>query len=544
MNSLKIIQPFLKENKLLLIIYSLCIIISHPLESIIIPKIFSNFFEELNNNISNEIFIKYFKILASFMTLITIAYIINSKLDASIITNFYESVSNIFFEKILYFYENNYSDLELGKLGARLSVVPSIIKELTTDLFNWVIPKFLTILFINIYFFRTNTKLGCLSLIVVSSIFFFNILSFNPCIDLSYDRYILYENKSEQIQDKLSNLSTIYSSGNTNFEINEYKKIISTFKNKQYNTLICINNIKNFNNIFILILFLLLCVFTVYLYKNKEISNKELITIFMILLFYTQGLNTIATYLPDYVSHLGVIKSVNSFINEIYINQSVKPDIVLNSGKIEIKNLNFGYNKTNIFNNFNLTINNNEKIGIIGNSGNGKSTIIKLIMGYYKVKDNTIFIDNKDINKYNLKSLRKQISYINQNTKLFNKSIYENIQYGNNISINEIKKLFEKFNLNKLFNNIDKNKVVGVNGDELSGGQKQIIQLLRIYNKNNKILILDEPTASLDNDTKIIIINIIKEISKNNTLLIITHDNSNLNIIDRIIKIQNGKIFN
>ena len=366
-----------------------------------------------------------------------------------------------------------------------------------------------------------------------------------PCINLSNDRYNLYEYKTENIQDKLSNLYSIYSSGNSQKEIDNYKIINKQFKDTQHSSLKCINNIKIINTIGISILFLLLCTVTVYIYKQNKIQSEELVSIFMTLLFYMQGLNTIANFLPDYATHLGILKSINDYITEINYEESLKPDIILDKGIIQINNLNFKYsNGKVIFNNFNLLINDNDKIAIVGTSGNGKSTLIKLIMGYYKIDDNTIIINNQDINKYNLKSLRKQISYINQNTKLFNISIYDNIKYGNTLTNKEIDDIFIKYNLDSVFNNMNKNTFVGVNGDELSGGQKQIILLLRIYNKNSKIIILDEPTSALDVKTKNIFLNLIKEISSNSTLIIITHDESNIELVNKIIKIQNGIIVN
>jgi energy-coupling factor transporter ATP-binding protein EcfA2 len=112
------------------------------------------------------------------------------------------------------------------------------------------------------------------------------------------------------------------------------------------------------------------------------------------------------------------------------------------------------------------------------------------------------------------------------------------------MSKDDINNLIKKYELEQIFKNIpngfDTN--VGVNGDSLSGGQKQLIQLLRCYNKNNKIIILDEPTSALDSATKKAVINIINDISKDSTLIIITHDDTNLELTNESIKIVNGKI--
>ncbi len=282
--------------------------------------------------------------------------------------------------------------------------------------------------------------------------------------------------------------------------------------------------------------------YTAEITKQNIITKELMITIYMMLIFYIPCLNNIITYLPDYTSHMGIISSVNDYIKLINTDIEEKDNINIINGEINISNLSFGYSKNKqIFNNFNLHIPPKSKIAIVGSSGNGKSTLIKLLMGYYKISDNTIFIDGNDINKYNLSSLRTQISYINQNNKLFNKTIYENIQYGNDMTKEYIINLINIYKLEQIFKNIPNGfeSNVGVNGDLLSGGQKQIIQLLRCYNKNNKIIILDEPTSALDSITKKAIIDIIKYISKDSTLLIITHDDINLELTNKVIKINN-----
>lgn len=545
MDTIKIIKPYLASNKFIIIFYILTIISAYPLESIVIPKLFSNFFTKINTEVNNTIIFNFIKYFMIYMSISSIGQIIGAKIESIIIPEFNKYVTDLLFNKILYFYENNYADLELGKILARINILPSVIRELTTDLFAWVLPKLISLIIINIYFFYYSPYLGMISLIFLVFIFFFNITRYSKCINISNERYMVYEEKSEAIQDKLTNLYSIYASNKINDEIKEFSNISDKFRNLQSNSIICNNTIKNNNSTLIFIFFILMLVFIAYLF-NKQIINKEtLITLYLTLNFYIPNLNTLITYLPDYTNHMGIVKSVNEYIKQINIDRVIKPDINITEGLVNIKNLTFGYSsEKKIFNNFNLEIKKNEKIAIVGSSGNGKSTLIKLIMGYYKVPNNTIFIDNQDINLVSLNSLRMKISYINQNNRLFNKSIYENIQYGNNISRDEINNLIIKYNLDTIFKNLPNgfNTNVGVSGDSLSGGQKQIIQLLRCYKKNNRILILDEPTSALDNDTRLIVLQIIKDISINSTLIIITHDSNNLDLVNKVIHLKDGKI--
>jgi len=547
MDTLKIVKPFLKSNKFILIFYTITILLSYPLESIVIPKIFSKFFQQINLNINNNVIFEFIKYFIIFMGISSLSQLISSKLETIIIPEFNKYVSNMLFQKIIYFYENNYADLELGKILTRINSLPSIIRELTTDLFTWIIPKVISLIIINSYFFYYNFNLGLISLIFLAIIIYYNLNNYSRCIDISNKRYIVYEDKSEAVQDKLSNLYSIYSSDKINDEINSYDKITEKFKKLQNSSMSCSNNIKNNNNTLTLIFFISMLAYIAYLYNINNITKEVLIALYLTLNFYVPSLNTVITYLPDYTNHMGIITSVNDYIKQINIDRIIKPDINLTKGSIIIKNLSFGYSDDKkIFNNFNLEIKQNEKVAIVGKSGNGKSTLIKLIMGYYKVPNNTIFIDDQDINSYSLSSIRMKISYINQNTKLFNMTIYENIKYGNDMTTEYISTLILKYNLQNIFKNLPKgfDTNVGVNGDSISGGQKQIIQLLRCYSKNNKIIILDEPTSALDNETRLVVLQIIKDISINSTLIIITHDENNLDLVNKIISLKDGKIIN
>jgi ABC-type multidrug transport system fused ATPase/permease subunit len=552
MGSLKLIEPFIYKYKYYLILYSIFVLLAYPLESLIVPRIFGKFFETIKNKlasepIANQVYFDLIKQVLLFSTIISIAQTLISKLDIYLIPEFNESISNTFFENILIHYENNYTDLELGKILTRINGLPSVLREVSTDLFSWVLPKLFTIIVVNFYFFKNDIGLGVVSIVILILVILLNINSFKPCVDISHERYITYENKSENLQDKLANLYSIYASGNVKEEINNFNVTTNEFKNIHRKSLKCTNILKSRNSLFITVIFISLSFYITSIYVKKIITNQQLSILFMVLLFYIPCLNTIITYLPDYTNHLGIITSVDDFIDTICAKNNTKPDIIITNGVINIKNLTFGYNKKkNIFENFNLAIESREKIGIIGPSGNGKSTLIKIIMGYYEVPKNTIFIDGQDISDYNLNSLRKQITYINQNTKLFNKTIFENIKYGNNISNDDILAIYDKYKLDNIFKNLADgfNTNVGVNGDSISGGQKQVVLLLRNYFKQNKICILDEPTAALDDKTRNTIIKIIKHISHNTTLLIITHDNYNLELIQRKIELLNGIIVN
>ena len=551
----KIFLSFIKDYKLTILVYILFTILSFPLESIAVPQIYSHFFDILSKKSKADIFIKYFVILAVILIIVYGSNCITTYIESHLIPELNGYVINFIFKNLLIKYENTYTELELAKIITRITTIPNYLKDIVSHFCIWIFPRALAIIIINIYFFFINWKLGLVSIALLIIFFAIIIIFFNICTPASNKRHLLFESKNQYAQDKLSNTFSIYSAGNVNKEIKNYELNTEKYTNIYKENLMCLTQSSISSSIYIIVLFICLNGFSTYLFLNKELPYINLIAIFITVIYYLPCVITIGSTIPDMIHNYGALQAVDNFIEDLYnvdlnnttydLSNSDKIIQKINNGNIIINKLNFGYEENNnLFKNFYLTIKENEKIAIIGPSGNGKSTLIKLIMGYYKVPDNTIFIDNIDINTYNLNDLRKQISYVNQNSKLFNMSLMENLQYGNNLSNENIIKLCEKINVINVFKNLkdgfDTN--VGVEGSNLSGGQRQLVHIIRCIANKNKIIILDEPTSAIDKDNKDSIINAIEELSKNSTLILITHDHSILSIVDRVITLNMGEI--
>lgn len=561
MNIFKIFFLFVKEYKLTIFIYILCTMLAFPLESIVVPQIYSHFFEILNTKTKIDVFIKYFVIIVVVLLIVNIANTSTTYIESFMIPNLNEFIINYIFKNLLKKYENSYGDIELGKIITRIITVPQYLKSMISEFCIWVFPRALAILAINIYFFILNWKLGLVSIILVGLFFYINYFYFTKCSLYSNERHLLFEKKNQDTQDKLSNSYSIYSTGSLNNEILNYSNNTKIYTAKFKQNLFCLTKSTVITSLLIIILFVVLNSMAVYLFIKKELSFTNLIAIFITIIYYTPCIITINTTMPDLIQYYGSLKAVDNFIEDLYnVDMLSKKDtqdtkdsedkdenilINITNGNIVINNLNFGYNnEKNIFNNFYLTIKDKEKVAIVGSSGNGKSTLIKLIMGYYKINNDMIYINGRDINNYTLNDLRKQISYVNQNNKLFNMTIIENIQYGNNTPREEIINLCKDIKVDNIFKNLKNgfDTIAGIEGNNLSGGQRQIIHILRCICQKNKIVILDEPTSAIDKTNTANIINAIKKLSKNSTLILITHDDDILSIVDRIITIDAGKI--
>jgi ATP-binding cassette subfamily B protein len=220
-------------------------------------------------------------------------------------------------------------------------------------------------------------------------------------------------------------------------------------------------------------------------------------------------------------------------------------DLVVRSGEIVFDKVSFQYEKNRIFQNKDVRIRGGEKVGLVGYSGAGKSTFIGLILRFHSLEKGRILIDNQDIAKVSLESLRNQIALIPQEPILFHRTIRENILYGRPTATEEeLIKASEMAHCDKFIKKLPDgyNTNVGERGSKLSGGERQRIVIARAILANSPILILDEATSALDSVTERYIGDSLKKLMKNRTCIVVAHRLSTLTQMDRILVFEKGKV--
>jgi ABC-type multidrug transport system fused ATPase/permease subunit len=220
--------------------------------------------------------------------------------------------------------------------------------------------------------------------------------------------------------------------------------------------------------------------------------------------------------------------------------------IRMDKGGLEFKNVSFTYQSgQKVFENFNLKINPGEKIGLVGHSGAGKSTVTKLLLRFIDVSSGAILVDGQDIRNVVQDDLRKTISYVPQEPMLFHRTISDNIAYGYpDANEDEIKMAAERAHADEFINRLQYGykTLVGERGVKLSGGERQRVAIARVMLANTPILILDEATSSLDSVSEQYIQSAFEELMKNKTAIVIAHRLSTIQKMDRIIVLEQGGI--
>ena len=281
---------------------------------------------------------------------------------------------------------------------------------------------------------------------------------------------------------------------------------------------------------------------------NDEIGINNFFSFLAAMMLAYQPVRALATL--NLGIHQGIsagrrILPIIDYENKILANDS-KPILELNNADIKFNKVNYSYDENKIIlKNINIEIDGGKMNAIVGLSGAGKSTLLNLIPRIYDKSSGDITIDNQSIYEINLASLRNQISIVDQNTTLFDDTIFNNIIYAKPDAAQE--EVFEASRLSMsedFIKKLDKgfNTLVGENGIRLSGGERQRISIARAFLRKSKIILLDEPTSSLDSETEDKIQLALKKLTENKTTIVIAHRLSTIQNSNKIFVIDNGKV--
>ena len=469
-------------------------------------------------------------------------YKISPKVEAEIINKAYFMIFSHKYE----FFQNNLS----GKLASKIiSLKDSFVRVLDLLRFG-IVWQSCGIFVVLIMMFFVNIKLGLGVLIWL--------LIFMPLMFFLKKKGLIYSqnstNKKQKISgfinDNIANIATVLFFATKKREELNLSVLSQDFITTEQKRLKFIF-INHFMLGFVYSALSISVLFTLINLKIKNlISTGDLVMVIGLTFSMIESSWSLLNNLDDLVNEAGKIKESFSIFQQDFSVTDIDNSNVLSvkNPKIEFQNLKYSYQEGNlIFDNFNLKIEAGEKIGLVGVSGSGKSTLIKLLLRFFELNSGKIVIDNFDITKVSLESLRGSISIIPQETNLFHRSIAENIGYGK-LSANQedIENAAKMAKIHDFIMSLPQkyNTLVGERGVKLSGGQRQRIAIARAFLKNSSILILDEATSSLDTETEIEIQQSINAMldNKTTTVIAIAHRLSTIKHLDRILVLEKGKI--
>ena len=527
----KLLKPF-KTISIFIFLLSVLVIIFSCASSLYFKMILDN----INTSYNYLLFIFIIFLIIELIKLLNtylrnrLVIFLNQKLDMNISSNVFDKIIDLPYQ----YYRNRttgeivsrFNDLNLIK-----DTIIKIIVSVSTDL-----PLLIVSLII---MFFTSIKL---SIILVSFVvcYVIMVIIFHPLTNKKiHDLQFQKEDYTSTIVEAVGGFETIK---NLNIE----SSIKNKFGLKYYNFLEKYFKFQSMINFKQLLSDLILGVsITIIIYYSSVQIYDNNFTIGTLMMFYT-----LANYFIDSIKNIlnldvNFKEAINSLKRVVGLFIDYKDSGIVNNfnfKKIEISNLTYSYdNCETILDNINLEINRGEKILITGSSGSGKSTLFKILMKYYQVDNNKVFVDDIDYNYFSKKAISSSITYISQNEILFSDTLLNNLSVYKKDKLEEVISLCE---IDKILNKrkINLNYVVEENGFNFSGGEKQRFILGRSLQKDFKILLIDEGLNQMDVNLERRILKRLFSKYHDKTIIIVSHRLDNLDLYDRNIEIKDGKI--
>lgn len=467
--------------------------------------------------------------------------VISASIYKDIVTDIYNKIQTLDME---YF-----SGKKIGDMMTRIMTDPSNINSIILEAFSMIPEVIKLILCLGIAFYIDfDLTLGVM---IVTPILIITVRKYAKRLKRSgKQRQEALDSLNSKLQETLSGIRIIRAFATEKYEISDFKKKNVNLKkiavkSAKYNAKA--NSIMEAMNYIIIALLLMFSGYRVL--RAKNFTPGDFITIVgAISSMYTPArramtrINSISVNMSSITRVAEILEEMPSIVNR---ENCIKFENFVSD--ITFENVDFKYKDSveKILKNINLDVKKGETVAFVGNSGGGKSTLVNLIPRFFDVSSGSLKIDGIDIRDYEIKSLRKAIGIVPQETFLFSGTILSNIKYSRqNATFEEVVEAAKQANAHEFIENLSDsyNTEIGERGIKLSGGQKQRIAIARAILENPQILILDEATSALDNESEKLVQDALEKLMEGKTTFIIAHRLTTIENSNKIVVIQKGEI--
>lgn len=545
----KLYWKFIRRNWRLYIIYFLALI-AIPLSNTAMPHFYGEILSSLKSgklDASKALFLTILSIWA----VVQVLNLTNSFLNTYLMPKFQSFIRQYFFNKIIDSYSQEYKELELGKIISKMVRSPGIIQSIFINMRDFVFKNTLLIGGNLIYLTSHHWSLGAVFISAVVVMLLVSYWFFNTCNKYVTATEEAYDDVHEQIDDTLTNLLNIYTcqkAGDEKSRVGEYNK---TTSQSQIDTGNCNNKFRILYSILYIIIFVALNYTAYKLFLAGKLPIKALASIFIINFSLMGDLESFYGDAYTFMNIYTKVEHITEFIDSLPVRPAEASKKVPHPEKIHIQFRNVTYKHEGasepLYNNLNLDIPERQALAIMGGAGSGKSTCVKLLTRFLQMQEGEILVNGVPITELDVDDLRKYLIMVPQHPILFNRTLWENLTYGleeGAVKREDVYKIMRDNGMNDM-EQVYRDKMdqpVGKHGSNLSGGQRQVVVLVRCMLRPSSVIILDEPTSALDERSRRNVEKIIKALSKTRTLMVITHDKELLQHMDRMIYFDKGRI--
>lgn len=444
----------------------------------------------------------------------------------------------------------NFDDMKTYETIAKLIKLPLLIYGFLDMWKRTFIPQIVMFCFALVYIGMHDIQAAVVVGLITAIISAFVLAGPKQCEDVSQGRDAAANALNEDTEDVLRNMMAVLNAVNEKAEQSTLKRTHDTYVDLCKSTMMCAIGMQA-RILPLQVLFMGFMVWRCYMLSHQDLGRA--VSLLLITMSLSSGLTRVFAETRDLILKWGMVKeSMTVFDYPPTVNHYTCRNLQQQqpAAQLELRNVTFSYKNSTqpVLEDVSLSLHHQQRLLILGRIGSGKSTLLKLIMRYKRQTRGELLLDGVPYCHLGVEDVRRRIGYVPQVPSLFNRTIFDNIVYGSEargITPADVEDMLRQLGLDHMFDNLDYGILspVGKNGSRLSGGQRQVVWILRVLLQEPEILLLDEPTASIDAATKDIIYSLLDRLMTGRTVIMVTHDEYLLHHSDRVIQLgEHGKI--
>ena len=541
---IKLLYKYISQHIGKLIFTSLLMILATALESSI-PEITGQIVDKLfNAERSSSNTILYSLIVFGVISLSAIFSLVSSSTNSWVSNKVVMDIRVDMFKKLLKLPKKFFDGTSSGKILSKLTFDVEQIAGAASTIWLDFIKAMVTVLILVLYLFYKNWQLSISLLVILPIVFIAVKRSSSRMRKSSSEVQKSVGDMTHLLEENISGNSVIRIFEAEKYEKNKFDHQVNNVRQQRFKVDLTAAVNSNLINILLGLSLAMVVYFSSF---SLQMTAGEFLSYFTALAMLIKPAKTLVNINKPFQVALAAGQSVFTFLNEKEESNNGKKSVKKLNGDINFENILFSYEPNKlVLNNFSLSVKAGETIAIVGPTGSGKTTIIDLLTKFYTPQSGSISIDGIDIKKLNNHSLRSNIAFVDQGTRLFNDTIRANIALGklDVMPFETVKESAVKAEAIEFIDNLEKqfDTDIGDNGQLLSGGQRQRLAIARAIAKNASILILDEATSALDSSTEKLVQKSIAKMTQDKTTIVIAHRLSTIKNADRIIVLKSGEI--
>ena len=540
-----IMWGFIKENKEIFALY-VAFILCLPIKDVLVPHLVGKLYACVKSGFKNSCLWPLLLILVTIMIILQVIGVLSDFVDHHMFPAI-QSYARFIMMRHQFKEIRGNGDVDTGILMSHMFKLPGMYFSLLESFKGSVIPGVVTLTVCSIYIAWVAGPLVGLvlavTLIVPSIVAYF---TFNKCVNSSLSRDQVHSNIYSKIDDVITNINTVVVTGSQERELERIDQDQIMFKNYSIDTVKCSLIVKYVAVPLVLLFIIFLC----YRAYSTHIPEGKVVSLLIVCFVIFSTIMSLTETYKTVVMKWGPIQNSLSMFTSCQVGHVIKQEgheqdhNAPRPGYLEFIDLTYYYpNGKVVFNHKNLSFELGKTTIIRGAIGSGKSTIISLLLKTQLPQGGEIWWDGVPYSDIKEADIRERMFLVPQNPKLLNRTLYENITYGldtnNQHSKQDVYDLIQRLDLIKPFLSVMPEGLdtpVGVGGSKLSGGQRQITVLIKLFLGDPEVVLLDEPTSSLDEETKELVMNLLVQAIKGRTVIAVTHDAFLMKYADNVLQ--------